>query len=87
MNLTDELNLCDDGNILSNKNKLLKIDKLLGVESKTCNGIPNQGWNMADREMEGRNIMIAKQIFKPFSEKNVYLICPDNQTFHKHNDV
>ena len=47
--LTDELDLCDDGNITSNKDKLLKIGKLLGVESKTCNDILNQGWNMANR--------------------------------------
>ena len=31
--------------------------------------------------------MIAKQIFKFFSEKNAYLICPDTPTFHEHNDV
>ena len=49
MSLTDELDLCDDGNITSNKDKLLKLGKLLGVESKTCNDILNQGWNMADR--------------------------------------
>ena len=41
--LTDELDLCDDGNITSNKDKLLKIGNLLGVESKTCNDILNQG--------------------------------------------
>ena len=49
MNLIDELDLCDDVNILSNKDNLLKIGKLLGVEAKTFNGIPNEGWNMADR--------------------------------------
>ena len=43
MNPIDELDLCDDGNVLSNKDKLLKIGKLLGVESKTCNDILNQG--------------------------------------------
>ena len=46
MILTDELDLCDDGNILSNKEKLLKIGDLLRVEAKTCNEIPNNGWNM-----------------------------------------
>ena len=43
MSLTDELDLCDYGNITSNKDKLLKIGNLLGVESKTCNDILNQG--------------------------------------------
>ena len=37
--------------------------------------------------MEGRNIMRAKQILKLFSEKIAYLICLDNPTFHKHNDI
>ena len=46
MNLTDRLDLCCDGNILSNKDKLLKNGKLLGVEEKTCNEIPNKGWNV-----------------------------------------
>ena len=44
MILTDELYLCDDRDILSNKEKLLKIGKLPGVEAKTCNEIPNNGW-------------------------------------------
>ena len=52
--------ICDDGSVLSNKYNLLKICKLLGVEAKTCNEIPNKGWNMADREMEGRKLMRAK---------------------------
>ena len=49
MNLAYEQDLCGDGNILSNKNNLLKIGKLLGVEAKTCNEIPNKGWNVVDR--------------------------------------
>ena len=49
MNLKDELDLCGDGNILSSKDNLLKIGKLLGVEAKTCNQIPNKGWNVVDR--------------------------------------
>ena len=57
MSLTDELDLCDDGNILSKKEELLKMGKFLGGESKTCNEIPNNGWNMADTEIERRNIM------------------------------
>ena len=69
MNLTDELDLCDDGNILSNKDKLLKMIEFLGVESKTCNEIPNKGWNMTDREMEGRRIVRSNQTFKEFSDK------------------
>ena len=69
MDLTDEQDLCDDGNILSNKVKLLKIGKLLEIEAKTCNEIPNKGWNMSDRKMEGRKLMRVKQIFKEFSEK------------------
>ena len=64
MNLTDELDLCDDGDILSDKDNLLKIGKLLEVEAKTCDEMPNKGYNMADREMEGRKLMRAKQIFK-----------------------
>ena len=31
--------------------------------------------------------MRAKKIFKEFSGKTAYLICPDNTTFHEHNDV
>ena len=87
MNLTDELDLCEDGNILSNKYKLLKIGKLIGVEAKTCNDIPNKGWNMVDREIDRRKLMRAKKIFKAFSEKIAYLICQDNTTFHEHNNV
>ena len=37
--------------------------------------------------MEGRILIRDYQIFKAFSEKNDYLICPDNPTFHRHNDV
>ena len=49
MNMIDEFGLCDDGNFLSNNYKLPKIVKLLGVEAKTCNEVPNKGWDMADR--------------------------------------
>ena len=69
MSLTYELGLCDDGNILSNKEKLLKIGKLLGVEAKTCKDIPNNGCNMADSKMEGRQLILSKQIFKTFQIK------------------
>ena len=69
MNLIDELYLWYDGSILSSTYKLLKIGKLLGIETKTCNEIPNKCWNMANKEMEGRKLMKAKQIFKSFSEK------------------
>ena len=68
MILADKLELCDDGNVLSNKENLLKVGKLLGVEAKTCDEIPNNGWNMADMETEGRRIMQANQIFKAFSD-------------------
>ena len=61
--------------------------KLLGVGTKTCNEIPNNGWNMAYNKMEGRQIMRANQIFKVFSDQIAYLICPDNPTFHEDNDV
>ena len=64
MNLTDELDLCDDGHVLSNKDRLHEIDKLLGVEAKTCNEIPNKGWNIVDSETKGRKFMRTKQIFK-----------------------
>ena len=87
MSLTDELDLCDDGNILSNKEKLLKVGKLLGVDSNTCNEIPNNNWNTEDSKMEGRQLMRAKQIFKAFSDKIACLICPNKLTFHKDNDV
>ena len=87
MNLTDELDLCYNGNILSNKDKLLKIVMLLEVEAKTCNEIPNKYCNMEDREMEGRQLMRAKNIFREFSEKNTYLVCLYNQTLQKHNGV
>ena len=81
------MDLCDDGIFLLNKEKLLKIGKLIGVESKTCDNIPNNGWNMADKEMEGRKLMRANYIFKSFSDKIDYLICPENKLFHKQNDV
>ena len=87
MNLIDELDLCDNGNILSNKYKLLEIGKLLGFEAQTCNEIPNKVCNIADSKMEGRQLMRAKQIFKALSDKIAYLICPDNPTFHEHNNV
>ena len=61
MNLTDELDLCDDGNILSNKDKLLKIGKLLWVETKTCNDIPNKGYNILDRE----KVIICQYFYWP----------------------
>ena len=57
MILTDELYLCDDGNVLPNKDKFIEIGKLCGVESQTCNTIPNKGWNMVD--MVSRNIMYS----------------------------
>ena len=85
MNLEDELDLCDDGNVLSNKYKFLEIGKLLGVQDQTCNELPNKDCNMVDSEMEVRKLMQSKQIFKSFSGKIAYLICPDNLTFHEHN--
>ena len=69
MSLTDELYLCYYGNILSKQEKLLKIGRLIGVEAKTCNDILNNGWNMVDSKMGGRQIMRAKKIFKSFSDK------------------
>ena len=85
--LTDELELCDDGNVLSNKDNLLKVDKLLCVEAKTCDEITNNGWNMAGIETEGRKNVQSKKIFKAFSDKIAHLICPENPTFHQHDDV
>ena len=60
MCLVNELGLCDDGSILSNKEKLLKIGKFLGVEAKTCDEIPNDGFNIADMEMEGRKNYVRR---------------------------
>ena len=60
LSLKVELGLCDDGNTLYNKDDLLKSGKLLGVESKTCDEIPNNNLNMADMDMEGRKLMWAK---------------------------
>ena len=54
---------------LSNKDKLIEIGKLLGVESQTCNDIPNKGRNVADSKMEGRKLMQYNHIFKAFSGK------------------
>ena len=81
------MNLCDDGNILSNKDIFLNISTLLDVEDKTCDEIPNSGWNMADMETEERKIMRSKQIFKAISEKITYLIRTENPTVHKENGV
>ena len=80
MTLTDELDSCGDGNILSNKERLRIIGKFLGVEAKTCNEVPNNGWNMADIKMKVRPLMQAKQNFKEFSDKIACLIFPDNPT-------
>ena len=41
---------------------------LLGVEAKTLNEIPNNGWNMADTKMEVRQLIRSKHIFKEFSD-------------------
>ena len=49
--LTYELKLCDDVIFLSNKENLIKVGKLLGVELKTCDEIPNNGWNMEDMDI------------------------------------
>ena len=81
--MTDELGLYDDECILSKKKKLLKIGKALGVEAKTCNEIPNNGFNMADMEIKGIKLMQSKQIFKEFSDQITYLICPNNPNFHE----
>ena len=59
----------------------------LELNTKLTNEIPNKGWNMADSEMERRNFMRSKHIFKSFSDKITYLIYPDKLTFHKHNDL
>ena len=87
MRLTDELVLRDDGNILSNKYKLLKIGKFLGVKANILDEITNNGWNVADMEMEREKLIRAKQIFKKISDKIAYLICSENPTFHEQNDV
>ena len=50
LGLKDEMKLCDYVNVLSNRENLLKSGKLLGVESKTCDEIPNNGWSMEDME-------------------------------------
>ena len=63
------------------------MGKLPEVGAKNFNKVPNKGWNMAGRSMLGRKLMISKQIFKAFSENSVYLIYPDNPTFHERNDV
>ena len=67
--------------------EISNICKLLGVKAKTCNKTRNKCWSMVDSDMEGRKLMIDKQIFKSISEKIDYLICLDNPTFHKRNDV
>ena len=87
LNLTDELKLCDYVNALSNKENLPKVGKLLGLESKTFYDIPNNCWNMADIETEAGKLMQAKRIFKVFSNKIAYLICPEHPTFHQRDDA
>ena len=64
MSLTDELELCDDVNALTSKENLLKAGKLLDIKSKTCDYIPNNGWNMEDMDIEGIKLVRAKQILK-----------------------
>ena len=66
MSLSYELYLCDDGNILSKKDNSLKIGEFFWVEAKNCDEIPNNGWNMADMEIEGRKLMGSRKIFKEF---------------------
>ena len=72
---------------LSKKEELLKIGKFLGYYPKTCDDIPNNGWNVVGMEMEGRKLMQSKQIFKAFSDKIYYLIYPQNPNLHGNNDV
>ena len=57
---------------LSKKENLLKVGKLLVVESKTCDEMPNNGWNISDMEKEGRKLLRVKQIFKTFRDKISY---------------
>ena len=87
LNLTDELELFDDKNVWKKKENSLKVGKLLGVEDKTGDEIPNNGWNMANMETEGRKLLQYKHIFKLFSEKIAYLICPDHPTFNLKDNV
>ena len=81
------MKVCEDVNILSNKDNLLVVGKLLGVESKTCDWIPNNGYNMEDIETEGGKLMWSKQILKSFSDIISYLICPEHPTFHQRGDA
>ena len=81
------MKLCDDVNVLSNKENSIRVGKLLGVGSKTCDEIPNNGWNMTDMEIEVRKLMQSNQIFKVFSDKIAYLICPYHPTFYHQNDA
>ena len=83
--LIDELKFCYDVNDLSNKENLLKVGKLLCVESKTCDEIPNNVFNMADMKTEEIKLIQAKYIFKAFSDKIACLVCSEHPTFHQHN--
>ena len=54
----------------------LKLVSFVGLKKKLANYIPNEGWNMADRDIEERNSLQAKHILKAFSDKISYLIFP-----------
>ena len=83
LSLKVELGLCDDGNILSKKKKLLKIGNSLGIESKTCDYIPNNGWNEADVKTEVRKLVRSRQIFGEFSKKTLTSFVQKNHVFMK----
>ena len=74
------MKLCDDVNVLLIEDNLVAVGKLLGVEFKTSGEIPNNVWNTADIETKGRELMQSNQIFKAFSDKIAYLICPEHPT-------
>ena len=49
--------------------------------------MPSNGWNMEYMDTEGRKLMLAKHIFKSFSDRIAYLICPEQPTFNQQDDA
>ena len=86
LSLIYEIKLCDAVNCFDKENSLT-IGKILGVESKTCDDIRNNGWNMADLGTEQRKLIQANHTFKQTSNKIAYLNYPEHPTFHKWDDA
>ena len=65
----------------------LKLVGYFGLKPKLAMRYPIKAGIWRIGKCKEATFVISKQIFKAFSEKNSYLVCPDNPTFQEHNDV